>query len=297
MTKEKFPAMLSHKFQVRRIKEWPVAVEPKLDGVRAIIILKHIDDEYEISTWSRAGKPFTSVEAVEDAIMDTFAETGWTEDMVFDGELFCGDFATTVSQIKKKKEQAPDAVYTIFDMLPLSEWADGESTLDFDSRRAKLYEFFQAKASIEKRIKMSKAVLCDNIDEIQEQYAKARAARIEGVIVKAIKGEVSRWVGKRSYGWMKIKEKNTADCKIIGAVEGQGKFEHTLGNLEVEYDNGKNVVIVGVGTGLSDKQRQDLWRLHRQGKLAGLVAEVSYHEETPDGNLRHPVFESIRIDK
>ena len=293
MSTDKFPAQLCHKFNVRKIKDWPVVVEPKLDGIRCLIIVKHVDDEYEIATYSRAGKTFNSLIDVEDAILDTFAETSWDQDMVFDGEVFCGDFQSTVSQVKRKKEQAKDAVLTIFDIIPLSEWSEGGSSKDFEERRTMLVEFFKAKAKTEKKIRLSKALLADSLDEITELYTKAREAGHEGIIVKARVGELSRWVGKRSFGWMKMKDKKTADCKIIGAEEGQGKYEKSLGNLIVEY----NGLQVGVGTGLTDEERNKLWRLHKKGQLAGLTAEVSYHEETPDGSLRHPVFMAIRIDK
>jgi DNA ligase-1 len=295
---DKFPAMLSHKFNAKKYTadDYPVVVEPKLDGIRCLIILKHCEDEedawYDISVYSRAGKPFTSLEAIEDMICDTFGETGWEEDMVFDGEVFCGDFKTTVSQVKRKSEQAVDAVYTIFDIIPLSEFEEG-STAFFDERRTKLVEFFAAAPPSQKKLQLSKAVLANSVDEVHDLYAKARDMGHEGVIVKFRTGEKSRWVPKRSWGWMKIKDKQTADCKIIGAEEGEGRLEKTLGAIVIDYKG----TIVNVGTGFTDDERHKLWRLHKKGKLKGLTVEVSYHEETPDGSLRHPAFEHIRIDK
>lgn len=295
---DKFPAMLSHKFNPKKFKaeDYPVVVEPKLDGIRCLIILKHCEDEeeawYDISVYSRAGKPFNSLEAIEDMICDTFGETGWEEDMVFDGEVFCGTFAKTVSQVKRKKEQALDAVYTIFDIIPLAEFESGSSQ-DFWERRTKLVEFFKAAPPSQKKLKRSKAVLVDSHDEILEMYQTAREMGHEGIIVKARTGEMSRWVPKRSFGWMKIKDKQSADCTIVGAEEGEGRLEKTLGAIVINY----NGILVNVGTGFKDEERHKLWRLHKKGKLKGLTAEVTYHEETPDGSLRHPAFECIRIDK
>lgn len=295
---DKFPAMLSHKYNPKKLEGlFPVAVEPKLDGIRVIIILKHIEEDgeyyYDVSVYSRAGKPFNSLEAIEDMIIDTFSETSWEEDMVFDGEVFCGDFKTTVSQVKRKSEQAVSAVYTIFDMLPLAEFNEEGSKADFEVRRSQLVEFFKAAPEGQDLLKLSKAVLVNSNDEILEAYGKAREAGHEGIIVKTIKGETSRWLPKRSFGWMKIKDKQTADCKIIGAEEGTGRLVGTLGAIVVMH--GK--VIVNVGTGFTDAERGRLWGLHTKGKLVNLTAEVTYHEETPDGSLRHPAFEHIRIDK
>lgn len=293
----KFPCQLSHKYDNKRLRnQFPVAVEPKLDGVRVLIVLKHCEDGeeawYDISVFSRAGKPFNSLEAIEDMICDTFGETGWEEDMVFDGEVFKKDFKHTVSHIKRKSEQFGDAVYTIFDILPLSEFESG-SSLEFKERRAKLVEFFAAAPPSQKNLQLSKAVLVDSHDEIMEMYVKARDAGIEGVIVKVIRGAMSKWVPKRSYGWMKIKDKLEADVEIVGAEEGTKRLEKTLGAIVVNYKG----TLVNVGTGFTDGERQKLWRLHKKGKLSGLTAQVTFHEETPDGSLRHPSFEAIRIDK
>ena len=106
---DKFPAMLCHKFNVRKIKDWPVVVEPKLDGIRCLIIVKHVDDEYEIATYSRAGKTFNSLIDVEDAILDTFAETSWDQDMVFDGEVFAVIFnlPSLRSRGKRNRQKMP----------------------------------------------------------------------------------------------------------------------------------------------------------------------------------------------
>lgn len=290
---DKFPAMLSQKFAVKRVKEWPVAVEPKLDGIRCLIILKHIDDEYEIVTYSRAGNVFNSVEAIEDAIMDTFAETSWTEDMVFDGEVFCGDFSSTVSQIKRKSEQAKDAVLTIFDIIPLKEWADGKSELDFTDRRVMLAQFFDGKAKVENKIQMSKAVLADCIDEINSLHETAVDLGHEGVMVKPCHGEISHWVAKRSYGWMKLKTRHDIDLPILRGEEGEGRLEKTLGAIIVDF----NGVEVNVGSGFSDEERTKLWRLHKSDKLKGLTAEVNYLAVTADKSLREPTFSCIRIDK
>ena len=90
-----------------------------------------------------------------------------------------------------------------------------------------------------------------------------------------------------------LKDKKTADCEIVGAEEGTKRLEKTLGAIVIKFGE----VLVNVGTGFTDEERHKLWRLHKKGKLAGLTAEVSYHEETPDGSLRHPAFECIRIDK
>lgn len=298
MTEDKFPAQLSHKYDGKRIKDWPVAVEPKLDGMRVLVVVKRIEDEdsYELEamSYSRDGKPINSLLDIEEAIMNTYEAADLQDDMVFDGEVYCGSFRETISQVRKKEEQAGDAVLTLFDIIPMDEWSLGESSRDYRSRREELYDFFQWISKSDKSIlKMSKAVLVYEEEFIFNFYNKAREKGMEGIIVKPITGYISHWVAKRSYGWMKIKDKLSADCKIVGCEEGKGKYIGTLGALIVEFE-GKEVK---VGTGLTDPVRDDLWELDGKGTLYDLTAEVEYHEVTPDGSLRHPVFKGIRYDK
>lgn len=51
-----FKCMLAHKFEEKRVKKWPIAVEPKLDGVR-VLAMAHADG---MGFFSRTGKPFST---------------------------------------------------------------------------------------------------------------------------------------------------------------------------------------------------------------------------------------------
>lgn len=127
---------------------------------------------------------------------------------------------------------------------------------------------------------------------------------------------------RKSYGWLKIKPEGDEDLPVIGAFPGEPgtKYEHCLGGLVVRRANG---VKVRVGGGFSDQQREEIWELfqrelERTDKslivhdkdevilesaqfadklLIHRLVEVIYHEETPDGSLRHPRFKRFRDDK
>jgi len=64
-----------------------------------------------------------------------------------------------------------------------------------------------------------------------------------------------------------------------------------LGAAIVTY-KGKRV---RVGSGFSDEQRQQFWA--NPNSIKGKIIEVQFHEETPDGSLRHPRFVRVREDK
>ena len=308
---EEWPgAMLASKLNTDKIS-YPCAVELKLDGVRCLIIVRHgADGEYDVETLSRSGKPFTSLQPVVDALLDAMAETSIDYDVVFDGEVFCGTFKETVSAVKKKEQPLPEGgVYHIFDFFPLETLEDVNSkhtSRMYKRRRKDLAEFWQDGKPDPKRLQMSESVLCNTEEGLWALYKLARENNIEGVIVKELDGY---WWKRRNRSWMKIKDKKTADCQVVDAFVGEGKCADMLGNLVVDH----NGVRVSVGTGFTDADREKMWaqylrdasRLQETNgdltderlELLGRTAEVSYHEETPDKSLRHPVFETIRIDK
>jgi ATP-dependent DNA ligase len=105
---------------------------------------------------------------------------------------------------------------------------------------------------------------------------------------------------------MKMKAEETLDLTVVDAFEGTGKYEGKLGGLTVLHEG----LRVNVGSGFSDQQREEFWELYDEDMqrrkecgdrgedavdtLLGAVAEVQYHEVTPDGSLRHPRFVRFR---
>ena len=61
-----FDVMLAHKFEPKRIKTWPVGIEPKLDGVRVICLVK----DGNASFFSRTGKPFPALDHLGPAVVN-----------------------------------------------------------------------------------------------------------------------------------------------------------------------------------------------------------------------------------
>lgn len=97
--------------------------------------------------------------------------------------------------------------------------------------------------------------------------------------------------------WIKVKPEETHDVLVTGAVEGKGKHAGRLGCLVTAKGE--------VGTGFTDKERDDIWRKHMAEldeckedlSLMGATIEVSCMHFTPDGKFRHPRFVRMRPDK
>lgn len=151
---------------------------------------------------------------------------------------------------------------------------------------------------------------------IDEAVATSRELRLEGVLAKRTDG---RYVGgRRSHGWIKIKDELHQEVIIIGWHKGSGSRQDTFGSLLLAVNDGGDLRYVGrVGTGFAARDLLDaaarLKRIERKtpptkGIAASdrrdvvwatpkLVGEVRYIGITKDGKLRHPVWRGWRPDK
>lgn len=282
-----FPCMLAHPFSADSVSSWPVAVEKKFDGVRALFIIE--PGCSDVACYSRAGKEFTSVKKLCSFIAQAYEATGSQDGLVLDGELFCGNFNKTVSLIRRKNAEAHGATYQVFDMVPFAEWQSGApSIMKWLGRRELLTEFVEL-LPVETFV-LSSYVEAHTVEEVLALSRQAMVDGHEGVIVK---DRLAAWHPGRSHGWMKIKDEKSEDLKVVGIFEGEGKYVGTTGGITVDF----NGVIVNVGTGLTDAERHEIWASHLLGEVVGRTAEITYQEITPYGSMRHPAFKGFRIDK
>jgi DNA ligase 1 len=296
-----FDCMLSHNFRDREKKvKYPVNVEPKLDGVRVLAIVN--SDLGTVDFVSRTGKSFTTFDHLKEPLLNGLKPFygNWSNGIVVDGEMVSGNFNETVSSARKKSGEALDAVFWCFDIMPLPHFSNGTFPIEQYRRRQLIEKGIEA--INHPSFKVTPSHECHEANEVWALYNDYRANGYEGLIVK---DPNAGYQCKRSAAWLKVKNEETAEAIIIDAFEGQGKYEGMLGGFIVAYTptdlsnptrEGKQV---SVGGGFSDAQRGELWNQweRRDGTLLGRWMEVEFHEQTPDGSLRHPRFVRFRPDK
>ena len=145
----------------------------------------------------------------------------------------------------------------------------------------------------------------------QAMLEAARAHGLEGIVAKAVK---SKYEGRRSRDWIKVKIVSTGDFVIGGFTHGEREYFSSL--VLGVYEGGKLVHAGQVGTGFNDKSIREIYEkieplITKKSPFSGpvkalrdvtwvrpeLVAEIKYLEVTPDGLLRAPVFLALRADK
>ena len=124
----------------------------------------------------------------------------------------------------------------------------------------------------------------------------------------------SKYEGRRSRDWIKVKVTSSDDFVIGGFTHGERDYFSSL--VLGLYDGEKLTHAGQVGTGFNEKSLKEIYSkieplITKKSPFTGtvkalrdvtwlqpeLVAEIKYLEVTPDGLLRAPVFVALRPDK
>jgi len=158
-------------------------------------------------------------------------------------------------------------------------------------------------------------IISEFVEEKGEQFYRLSVdAGLEGIIAKKIDSRY--YPGKRSDAWVKMKKRNTADCIIIGWLEGEGRRENMFASLILAlYDDGNLIHVGRVGTGFSTEFLEEFTEKLKEIEvhepvIPGLefsrrahwvkpyyVCEIEFLELTSDMKFRAPVFLRLRDDK
>jgi len=280
--------------------------EVKWDGVRALCFI----EDHQLCILSRSGKrcdqqyPELSVlprhvnasQAILDGEIAVLDEKGRSSFSLIQPRISVAD-ANAVAHLSR----STPANLFLFDLLYL----DG-----YDLRGVPLEERKRLLTEIvtpSDRIHVSDFFTVDG-DAMLEA---ARANGLEGIVAKA---RGSKYEGRRSRDWVKVKVVSSDDFVIGGFTHGERDYFSSL--VLGLYDGEKLTHAGQVGTGFNEKSLKEIYSkieplITNKSPFTGtvkalrdvtwikpeLVAEIKFLEMTPDGLLRAPVFVALRPDK
>lgn len=278
-----FPALLE-KFSVSLAQPYegeplgPGWVEPKLDGIRMILI--------DGVAMSRGGHQLQNV----DHIVQHMKDLGLTNDYVWDGECLdpSASFeATSGSTRNTQNDGGLRLVFHPFDVIHRNQWRT-RKTNSLALRKEELQTFAPLMESDIVRPIIGEYV--ENPSHYSMLDARDRWLK-QGFEGAMYKDAHAMYQFKRSSAMLKFKKFETLDAKIVDVEEGRGKFVGVLGSLVVEHEDAR----FNVGSGYTDAERVSLWELRET--LIGKTVEVKYQNKTVKGKGRFPIFIRLRPDK
>jgi DNA ligase 1 len=271
-------------------------LQPKLDGVRVLTVLDF--ESRTVTMYTRNGKVLENFSHITDKLVEQLDNFG--RSYVLDGEIMSGTFNELMKQVHRKSDvAASDAVLNLFDILPLVEFKQGKSTMGQRRR----FEFLRNFANIFKDTSCIELLPYKevNLDEFlgdieYRDYNKEMvAAGYEGIMIK---DPDAKYECKRSVSWLKQKPFIEVSLTVTAVEEGTGRNVGKLGALVCEgVDDGKRIV-VNVGSGFTDSDRDEYWM--GKDSVVGQVVEIradatTRNQDSEDvWSLRFPRFLRFR---
>ena len=270
-------------------------IELKLDGVRLLAIVTGAT----VNLMSRNGKPFDNFPHIAEEIQKRYNELApiFGPSFVIDGEVIGQSFQMLMKQARRKTDiNTDDTIYHVFDVVPSSDFKDGESSITQSKRTETL---FKAKEILEcDCIQLVDNLIVDldtdeGVDQMWDFANKAISDKFEGIMIKDLDAP---YKCKRSTSWLKYKPVETFDLSVIGYEEGTGKNEGKLGALICEGEDNGRIIRVNVGSGFTDVQRESFWedRDIVLGRVIEIQADTITKNQDGTYSLRFPRFERFR---
>jgi bifunctional non-homologous end joining protein LigD len=283
--------------------------EVKWDGIRTVLFCDH-------GHLTLQGRNFTDFTPRYPEVRELARELG-ARRLILDGEVVAFDdegrpsferlqtrmHLASDSAVRRRMRDTP-VTYVIFDLLYL----DGHSTmpLSYEDRRRVLEAL-----ALEGPAWRTPAY---HRGEGTVLLEATRELGIEGILAKRL--DCPYEPGRRSSGWIKVKNVCLQDVVIGGWTPGEGGRAGHLGALAVGVmEDGRLVYAGKVGTGFTERTlamlERELQPLQRdESPFEGrqppkgtvfveprLVASVEFREWTNSGTLRAPSFKGLRPDK
>jgi DNA ligase-1 len=266
--------------------DYPVRVEPKLDGLRCIAVKR----DGSVTMFTRSGSPIETLPTIKAAL-----EAAPWDDFVLDGEAMGKDWNESASVVMSHKTAKDDSsiVYNVFDGMFFDDWRDQSNDSPLEDRIQLVKELVAQVAS--EHVVQVGGITAKDQDSLLKFYGKCVDGGFEGIMVKKLG---SPYIFKRSDSVLKLKPVTTYEGVIVGHYEGNrgSKREGLWGGFLVVMPNG---VVTKVGGGYNDKIRAEIsidpdsW-LGKIVEVEGQPDPLTTDGLTADGKVRFPVFCRVR---
>ena len=291
--------------------------EIKFDGYR---LLAHFDARGKPRLLTRNGHDWSDrMPALQASLQALALRRTWLDgEIVVLGANGLPEFNALQNAFDKPKATTAPITYFVFD----APFVDGWDLREVPLRRRRAWLQSMLADVDDERLRFSAAFDADPASILQS----AARLGLEGVIAKRAD---SPYVSARTETWLKLKNRQRQEFVVIGYTDrGDARGAAEIGSLQLAvYDErGRALLPAGsVGTGWSAASarriKQHLAPLRRDAAPQALaeplkrgrwtrrqldavrwvepvvVAEVTFAEWTPDGQIRHATFVGLRDDK
>ena len=279
--------MLCYPFEEERLvgtgrkswNQWPVLVQPKLDGIRCKVNLE------SLLMTSSEENPIYSMPHIKESIekaRNIFLKYDITE---LDGELYSNDmtFEEICSAVLRDEpvEEGKKIEYHIFDFLTKDNTRSNAARYQVLGLIDDALDYF----GLKENLVIVPTFWAYGLEDVYEMLDIQIKNGNEGIIVRH---PYAYYQEKRVTTMMKFKPKKSDTYKVVGVQQLQDKYHNykeLLGALKLVDPEGN---LFNVGTGFTENDRIELWK--NRNNLIGKYCTISYQNLTQIGVPRFAVF-------
>jgi ATP-dependent DNA ligase len=258
--------------------EYPLYCEPKLDGVRCLMIVRKDETGTPIVTFlSRTGKEYTTLDHIRDDVY-TYA-FGFDKEFILDGEIYSDEltFQEIVSAVKAQKPNSLKLHFRAYDIV------NDEIQ---QHRRNDLKPLVEAIGS--EFIQHIPWYVATSAEDVKEFHDRFVSRGNEGAILRCFDGKYAQ--GQRSRELMKVKEFNSEEFAFKNFEFGQRGVEDLIAVLWTA-DGQSEFRAKMVGTAA---QKEKLYNEKDQNEGAAMTVKFFGYTEGGAGIPRFPIGVAFR---
>lgn len=262
--------------------QYPCYVEPKLDGVRCLMIVDpQASEELVVTFLSRSGKEYNSLAHINYAVMNYLSTAApYPNKFVLDGEIYSDElnFQEIVSAVKAYKPNSLKLKFRAYDIV---------SSQTQMERRNSLKELVKSLES--EHIQTITWSVAQNSGEVKKFHDMWVQEGYEGAILRLFDGKYAQ--GQRSRELLKVKEFDETEFPAIRLEFGQRGVEDLL--VVCETTDGREFKAKVQGT-LAQKEVIYSELQNFQSDNSNVLATIKHFGFTEDGLPRFPIGKAIR---
>lgn len=244
---ERLPEPMAGNIYRDDLVDFPLLAQAKLDGTRLVCSQQN----GKFVSRSRKNKPLNHFEELKKEVLEFLGET----EIILDGELYSLTlpFHILSGATRAKNKPSPDedgVILVVFDQIDLTlsaterienlgfqieKWSERKKKKKLLDQRG--YNVSMFLKEISPHLYFVRTWEIANEAELLEFHEAIKAVDIEGVMVRQMTGNRSKYQCRRSQHLLKIKEYQTFEGKIVGFSEGTGTEEgRVIWDVELEDD-------------------------------------------------------------
>jgi len=286
--------------KVSELFKWDeIHAEIKYDGVRCLAIYDKNKNYFKFITRNFNELNNMCLQNISKVLLEIAETNDIPHNYFFDGELTDKDRKSVSGKINKilsdtaEQDIDKDFVFNIFDFEDFSIIENSSTgNIPYLQRREYLIKYLSNIDSI--FLKLSESWQLKTIEEVNSLFKDVVINGGEGLICK---NPHQVYISGRDLGWIKMKEVNDCDLRIVGFYDGNGIREGLIGGVSCESED--KLLKVNVGSGFSNELLKEISndKITYLNKIVSITYNVKIQDKDNNWSLFLPRLKEIRVDK